>query len=163
VTITENRTNEVLPAVFEHARIVYREMQDHASRKSLDSGESVIVYEGRLTKLICEDLRYSVPYYTSIRKALQTMGCIRQLRRGGGSTPSQWELITEPTRELFFAHEEALRDVNVGKRAVASQIADLENEVGSLKQRLRDVQSRLDNRDQVFDQLIAQLRRKGVL
>jgi hypothetical protein len=30
------------------------------------------------------------------------MECIKQLRRGGSSTPSQWELIREPTLEAFL-------------------------------------------------------------
>lgn len=63
--------------------------------------DSMIVWEGMLTRLITLDLSLSIPYYTSITRALKNMGCIRQLRRGGGNSPSQWELITEPTEEKF--------------------------------------------------------------
>jgi hypothetical protein len=62
----------------------------------------IVVYEGFLTQLITQQLNLSVPYYTSVRQALINMGCIKQLRRGGGSSPSQWEMITEPTVEAFM-------------------------------------------------------------
>jgi hypothetical protein len=61
----------------------------------------MVVYEGMLTKLVTEDLGLPVPYYTKVRQFLMAMGCIRQLRRGGGSAPSQWELIREPTIDLW--------------------------------------------------------------
>jgi hypothetical protein len=54
-----------------------------------------------LTKLVCEDLGLAVPYYTAVTRKLKDMGCIRQLKRGGGSSPSQWELIREPTADLW--------------------------------------------------------------
>ncbi len=60
------------------------------------------MYEGMLTKLITVELNLSVPYYTSILRALKRMGCVRQIRRGGGTSASQWELICPPTEEAFL-------------------------------------------------------------
>jgi hypothetical protein len=61
----------------------------------------VIVYEGFFTALITQKLNLSTPYYTSVKNALIRMGCISQLRRGGSTTPSQWELHWEPSLEAF--------------------------------------------------------------
>jgi len=83
----------VVPALFEHAVRVYREMQKDA-RADSDFGDN-IVYEGHLTNLF-KRLRLSVPYYTSIKNQLVGMGCIEQVRRGGGNATSKWVLWKEP-------------------------------------------------------------------
>jgi hypothetical protein len=64
-------------------------------------GVQSVVYEGFLTDLVKNKLNLSTPYYTKCRKALLEMGCIKQLRRGGSSTPSQWLLIREPLLTNF--------------------------------------------------------------
>lgn len=74
---------------------------DVAQVEPADEHRTMIVWEGFLTRFITEELHLSVPYYSSVTQALKRMGCIRQLRRGGGTSPSQWELITEPTPALF--------------------------------------------------------------
>src|SRR2546428_7927234 len=90
----------VLPQVFYHCRTVYDAMRADA-RIQVDSEGRFIIWEGFLTKLV-ENVGLAMPYYTEVRKHLTRMGCLRQLRRGGGSTPSQWEVIRRPTRELFL-------------------------------------------------------------
>ena len=88
--------NSSLPAVYYHAQQVYQEMFNRAGM----AGEDQLVYEGHLTKLFL-DLHFSTPYYAKVTHALRAMGCIRQLRRGGGSAESQWELLREPTQYLW--------------------------------------------------------------
>jgi hypothetical protein len=66
-----------------------------------DEEGDLVVWEGMLTALITQKMNLSVPYYTHVTRALKRMGCIRQLKRGGGTAPSQWELITDPTPDLF--------------------------------------------------------------
>jgi len=96
------------PALFEHCKNTYQAMLAEAKRVPVNTTaddetvEYIVVYEGFPTRLITGKLNLSVPYYTSIRAALLRMGCVRQLRRGGSSTPSQWELIYEPTLEAFL-------------------------------------------------------------
>jgi len=63
----------------------------------------LLIYEGFLTTLVTRQLNLSVPYYTSVTNVLKRMGCVRQLRRGGGSAPSQWLLIKEPQEKDFLA------------------------------------------------------------
>lgn len=91
-------------ALFQHCQKVYEAMLGDAKIMLWEddhSGGEFVVWEGMLTTLITGQLHLSVPYYTSITRALKRMGCIRQIKRGGGTAPSQWELIREPTIELF--------------------------------------------------------------
>src|SRR5690348_13949878 len=105
------------PALFEHCVNTYRAMLSEAQpvsqittiMDSIEGGiesegdpDEIMVYEGFFTQLVTSRLNLSVPYFTQIRKALMNMGCIRQLKRGGGTSPSQWELIYEPTLEAFM-------------------------------------------------------------
>lgn len=107
----------------------------------------VIVYEGFFTALITHKLNLSVPYYTSIRKALIRMGCVRQLKRGGGSAPSQWELVYEPTLEAFMRQEEP----KTPKQTKESQTEAL---VDSLLKRMQDVE---DTQQEIIQLLAKQL------
>jgi hypothetical protein len=89
------------PALFHHCVSVYEAMLDRAEVQLLDGQTEAMVYEGFLTELITGALSLSVPYYTKITQALKKMGCIRQLRRGGSTSKSQWQLVTDPTLEAF--------------------------------------------------------------
>lgn len=92
---------DVPVALYGHCLITYQTMLSEASGV-VDDDNTIIVWEGMLTRLITAQLNLSVPYYTAVTKALKRMGCIRQLKRGGGTAPSQWELLKEPTEELFI-------------------------------------------------------------
>jgi hypothetical protein len=113
-------------AVFRHSLTVYAEMENQ-SRLVTVEGIKMLVYEGKLTELVVNTCELSVPYYSKVTQALKGMGCCRQLRRGGGPSLSQWELIKEPTVELYeeyistgeqaeeptqFATKQEVRDVN---------------------------------------------------
>lgn len=96
----EAEKKELTPALFEQCLEVYDAMYDKAEFKMID-GEQVLVYEGFLTRLITQDLHYSTPYYTKITKRLKAMDCIRQLKRGGSTTPSRWAILQRPTVKHF--------------------------------------------------------------
>lgn len=102
----EEQSSGAPPALFEHCVNVYKAMFDEARAVNNPSQEEdvdeIIVYEGFLTQLITGRLNLSVPYYTTVMQALRNMGCVRQLRRGGSTTPSQWELIYEPNLKAFM-------------------------------------------------------------
>lgn len=96
------KVSEAAPAaMFLHCSAVYEKMLSRSSRVQADGQTQMIVYEGMLTRLVVEELGLPVPYYTKIRTSLISMGCIRQLKRGGGTSPSQWEIITEPNITLW--------------------------------------------------------------
>jgi hypothetical protein len=98
--VTEGSGDSRTPALFGHCVRVYDAMMAEAHTAE-EAGVTIVVWEGFPTKLIMEQLKLSTPYYTYSLRALKAMGCARQLRRGGSSTPSQWELIKEPTLAAF--------------------------------------------------------------
>lgn len=124
------------PALFDHACKVYRTMLSESTKVERE-GQELIVYEGFLTKLVTEKLALSVPYYTSLREALMRMGCIRQLKRGGGTAPSQWELIYEPTLDAFMRAPLKKTQTRAGRvstaRAQQDQIMALNSRVSKLE------------------------------
>jgi hypothetical protein len=123
-----------IPAAYEHAVLIYEAMAKEAKVQEVDKQE-VPVYTGFLTKLFAKE-RLSVPYYTSVMRDLSGMDCVRQLRRGGGSSMSSWALVQSPTPELFAMARErpsAAVDFNPGAKVDAKQ-----NQQG-----LRDLNARL--------------------
>jgi hypothetical protein len=142
------------PALYDHCVTVYRAMLGEAKtvvQLSHDTDEeiqlsddpttgSIVVYEGFLTRLVTVKLNLSVPYYTSVRKALINMGCIRQLKRGGGNSPSQWEMIQEPTLEAFNSSDTKAGKSGADKHSAAQQqIADLSRRLSDLEQQVSAV------------------------
>lgn len=127
---------EAPPALFEHCCRVYEAMRQEAAPQ----GErGVMVYEGFLTRLITVKLNLSVPYYTTIRKQLIRMGCIRQLKRGGGTAASQWELIYEPTEEAFFRAVDVKPKPETKVDLLSKQVNDLSNDVSELQIQMEQV------------------------
>lgn len=103
-----------------------------------DAEGTMIVWEGFLTRFVTEELHLSVPYYSSVTQALKRMGCIRQLRRGGGSSPSQWELITEPTEDLF-------NNALPKKVGPVTKFQQLQAQVNDQEGRIKDLEDILEN------------------
>ena len=115
-----NEDESAPPQLFNHCVRTYRAMMEEAKRiptnieepvtpgtktdsnLDLSKADHIIVYEGFFTSLITQKLNLSTPYYTSVKNTLIRMGCISQLRRGGSTTPSQWELHWEPSLEAYM-------------------------------------------------------------
>jgi hypothetical protein len=115
------------PAMFNHCRLVYEAMESEAHHYWADSGSGdptpvmvadhpeppyegavqIVVWQGFLTKLVNTRLQFSTPYFSHVRNNLIAMGCIKQLQRGGGSSPSRWELLQAPNLDKFKAIKEA--------------------------------------------------------
>ena len=124
---------KVVPALYEQCIELYEAMADRSKMEKPyhDAESEVLVYDGHLTKLVTEELHYSVPYYTKLKNVLKDMDCIRQIRRGGSTTTSRWMLLQHPTLELFT---EAL-----GKSKSSSSWKT------SMEQRIRDLETRMTN------------------
>ena len=125
-----------LTTLYTHSAKTYKEMFEHSEMR-----EGIIVWEGMLTRLITVDLNLSIPYYTSITRALKAMGCIRQLRRGGGTSPSLWALITEPTPELFRDIDPTLTRTGKG----SSRHDQLQYQISQLTERVQSLEDLLEN------------------
>lgn len=136
-------------SLFLHCEEVYKKMFEQARANVIvegDSSISVIVYEGMLTHLIVQELHLSTPYYTSITAALKGMGCIRQLKRGGGSGKSQWELLHEPKLVEFDTYIEGKNNTATlgriaGRPKVTGRQDMLEQQVRELNRRLSTVEA----------------------
>lgn len=122
-----------VPQNYNHCVDVYTAMEKEATSIKADDTTAMRVWEGFLTKLIVDRLGFSVPYFSTIRRELIRMGCMRQLRRGGGTSPSQWELLRAPTEELW--HSAPTRQLQAATKQAMSegQINDLTRRVDRLE------------------------------
>lgn len=134
------------PAMFDHCAKVYEALRTMAVEEQYVlgddtevSGEHAIefgcrwVFEGHTTQVFSR-LGLATPYYTSVLKNLVAMGCVTQIRRGGGSSLSKWELHKPPTEELW-----ATRDIRGGSKN-ATRLSALEQQVRDLNNRLKKIE-----------------------
>jgi len=123
----------VPPALFEHVTTIYTAMKSTAEDSESGVGK---VWTGFATHLF-EEHNLSIPYYTQVMRMLQAMDCLRQLRRGGGSAPSKWLLVQEPTMELFDRACAIPGAYRGSKSAQTDQmLRDLSNRVGDLEDKV---------------------------
>jgi hypothetical protein len=137
-------TEEAPPALYQHCCVVFEKMHKAARPEKIENIPT-LVYEGYLTRLFNE-LNMATPYYTTVMRRLKAMGCVRQLSRGGGSTPTRWELVEEPGWDAFEVIDErrVLADTKLGQatsniRALIKRISELETRVEILESE-REVQ-----------------------
>jgi len=104
----------------------YKDDEEHKSQ--------IIVYEGFLTQLVTGQLSLSTPYYTHVMAALKRMSCVRQLKRGGGNAPSQWELIRQPTLKAFL-------EAQPKKTKAQTKDAMLQDQINTLTKRVSEVET----------------------
>jgi hypothetical protein len=135
-----------LPVLYSHSKAVYEAMLRSSSKQEFKDADGqtkeAVVYEGFLTKLVTEDLHLSVPYYTSVMRALKKMGCVRQVRRGGSSSPSQWQLYFEPTEKLFV---EKTKLTNKRSNAQSTRLEQCESNIQALNRRVTTLEAALQN------------------
>lgn len=122
---------ETVPQMYDHCTRVYAAMSKEAKEEIVEIDLEVegkqlsmadlqvpptrLVYEGHLTKIF-NQLELATPYYTSVLTHLKKMGCVQQLRRGGGSQTSRWELIKEPDVSDFDTDNDGDRPTTLKAR-----------------------------------------------
>jgi hypothetical protein len=146
--IEEDEERKPPSAQFEHCCMVFKEMWDQGTEEDINSSDGkpvtkLRVYEGHLTKLFA-GLGKATPYYTTVMTALKQMGCVEQLRRGGGSASSRWILRYEPTLEMFESYE-------ARKRGGRGKYAMLEQHLNALTARVADLESAHERMATVID------------
>jgi hypothetical protein len=129
--------DDATPVMYDHCVKVFEEMQKTATIKEAEGGVRIAVWEGYLTRLIQQDLDLAVPYYSAIRAHLIRMGSVKQLRRGGGSSKSQWEVVKPPTKELFETAQATGSQRLQQKETHIQRINDLTQRVARLEQNER--------------------------
>ena len=156
-------SNGAPPALWEHATRTFDAMKTIATKEpvSVSDTEQVeaFVYEGFLSRLMFEELGIPVPAYGKVLGVLKDMGCISQLRRGGGSSPSRWVLWKDPDLELFYQVTDAVsatrtqyhRELDV----IRSQMADIRGALGGINvpSAVRDLAEHLSKLDQRVSEL----------
>lgn len=133
--MSEVTDDQLVSQVFRNCADVYDLMRKESKELQAEAGAPPMhVWEGFFTKLITDRMGFSVPYYSSIRSNLMRMGCIRQLRRGGGSSPSQWQLLREPTEQLWYDAPQR-KSPNASKQEeTLHQLADLIRRIERLEE-----------------------------
>lgn len=116
---------------FQHCLTVFKAMEAEAEPGEVD-GNEVPLYEGYLTRLFSE-LGLSVPYYNKVMSELRHMGCVFQVKRGGGSAKSVWAVVREPTEELWRDSRELPRQSNKPTDILRQRMNDLEGRVTALE------------------------------
>jgi hypothetical protein len=84
------------PMLYTHCCNLYQAMYEHANTSEREG----VIYTGSLTTLV-EAVGIASAHYTPVTRKLKSMGCMRQLERGGGGKPSMWLLIHAPTPESY--------------------------------------------------------------
>lgn len=122
---TESEPDSGMPVLYEQICALWSAMEDLSEER-----KEGIFYEGALTKLF-QDLGISPGSYTPITKRMIAMKCADRVRRGGGGSPSLWQLFHEPTIEAF---RESMGKGYVTKERARIEV--LETQIQSLSQRL---------------------------
>jgi hypothetical protein len=128
------------PAIFQHCCTVYDKMLETATLSEYE-GQAVMMWEGFTTKVF-DGLHLSVPYYSSVLKALKAMGSMIQLQRGGGGSKSKWALISRPTEDAFNAYFKTGATGNKKaqddqwKQSMTQMLNDLRKRIDQLERRL---------------------------
>lgn len=135
--------HQPVSANYEHCRDVYEAMVQSGTTEIIDE-TNVLVYEGYLTRLFTH-LGLSVPHYTHVMKVLKQMDCVRQIRRGGGSSASRWLLIQAPSPDLYKSSSNrpsAAKKTSLS--AIQQQLNDLARRVSTLET-AREREQRLED------------------
>lgn len=140
ITINEDS----LPMLYKHCANVYSMM---LQQSSYDDARGCQVWEGVLTHLITRECNLSLPFYSSVTRALKAMNCVRQIRRGGGTTPSMWELVQAPTPMNYYQSE-------ASGKFEAAKSQSRPSRVASVEQNLRQLVSRVDTLEDALQGLI---------
>lgn len=153
--------------VFDHCIKVYAEMRAQSLEEVIsasdhpdDPGNHMLVYEGQLTKLFGA-LGLSTPYYTSVMNHLKSMGCVEQLRRGGGNSPSRWRLLREPDEDAFRSFESVKRSRTGKTAALEQQVRDLTKQVNELRAELSRQIGHHNDLCRVVDKVAVQAEKLG--
>ena len=131
-------TEEAPPRLFEHCLRVFERMKSEAEATKIE-GQHALVYEGFLTHLF-QDLELATPYYTSVMQRLRKMRCVRQLSRGGGNSPSRWELIKDPDWDTFEGSEQRRLRTDTKLGQVQQQVTEMNRRLLIVEEQLKNMQ-----------------------
>jgi hypothetical protein len=138
-----------MKALYDHCIEIFEEMEKEAvpeesqgteagATMDPDAGTGYLIWTGHTTHLFSR-LGKATPYYTSVMEALKKMGCVEQLKRGGGNSMSKWRLVRKPEEDYFHAIEKLKKPTQGSQKALEQQFRDLNNRVLVLEDTLNDL------------------------
>src|SRR5438552_16082227 len=138
---------EALPTFFGHAIKVYSMLEREAVGVVREDGTIVRQWTGFFTHTI-KDAGFSSAYYSRIKPLLIELGCVTQVRRGGGTAPTVFILNHPPVVDDFHQFET--------RRHKRVRVVDLAQRLGALEDiligwDLKDALRNLDERLQVLE------------
>jgi hypothetical protein len=96
-----------------------------------------MIWTGHLTQVFAR-LGMATPYYTSVMSALKKMGCVEQVKRGGGNSMSKWRLVRRPEEDFFHAAEKLKLPTQGSQKALEQQVRDMNKRLTELEDQWRD-------------------------
>lgn len=144
-----------MKALYDHCNLIFDEMYKEAvpeetvvSRIEGDeqtpgtevtTATGYMIWTGHTTHLFSR-LGMATPYYTTVMTALKKMGCVEQIKRGGGNSMSKWRLVRKPEEDYFHAAEKLQKPVQGSQKALEQQVRDLNKRVTTLEDVLHDME-----------------------
>lgn len=131
--------------LWSHITSVYENMAREAEDGEIN-GKPVKVWKGFATMLLPQ-LGVSQGYYGKVLKYLSVMGCVANHKRGAGTIPSEWLVLSPPTEQAFML---AKPSVEKGRprdlAAIEQQLEDIRSALPKvdIEQALYDMQKQLD-------------------
>lgn len=111
-------------AIYNHCKDAYAAMEEEAVTEQIGTN-NYKVYTGFLTRLMQDKLQLPVAYYSHVTAELRRMGCIEQLKRGGGSAPSKWFIIKPPNEADFLLTPKLEKGIK-GQSVIEQRLRNLE-------------------------------------
>lgn len=131
-------------AIFHHCCTVYAEMDAEASEVMFE-GRKAKLYEGFLTKLFQDQLNFSQAYYSQVMAELRRMGCVQSIKRGGGTSPSRWVLLQQPTYEIY---------INLGGKEYRQGGPKSSRNLASMTDMFRDMEAKVTSMEDKYNTLL---------
>lgn len=128
---------------------LYNAMEETAD----DTYGGLPLWEGFLTQLL-DDIGLGREKYGRIVRLLQDMGCIDQVKRGAGGSPSRWVLAYAPTVDAFHAAKEApAKNKQRAVDPIEQRLKDLQTVVINLADRVKALEWYVSTQDQNLSNL----------
>ena len=146
----------IVRAIFRHTIRFY----DTLDAKAVEE-DGIRVFRGHPTTIVTEEMKLPIPYYSKMRQALITIGCIQQIKRGSAKSKSEWVLVRRPEDADFDSVDpDESRNIDANtfrlyQLATDAALATIEQRLGGL-----DVARALVDMQQEIDDLKRQLKTK---
>jgi hypothetical protein len=143
--VTDEDDSKPMKALYDHCISVYEAMEEDAVPEEgvlegVGATEDIgyMIWTGHTTQIFAK-LGMATPYYTSVMSALKKMGCVEQVKRGGGNSMSKWRLVRRPEEEAFLAAEKIKTPVQGSQKALEQQVRDLTARVNTIQEAVRAI------------------------